>query len=105
LILVGGGAPRGLVAGAHDNDRRSVHLMAMWVHPTLRGSGAADALVTALADWAAAEGATEITLCVEKGNDRARRCYERNGFRATGVETAGDRPGFLEVGMVRPVAG
>ncbi len=106
LILEAAGIPRGLVAGVHDTDRRGVvHLMAMWVHPTLRGSGAADALVTALVDWAAAEGATEVTLCIAKDNDRARRCYERHGFRATGVESAGGRPGFIEVAMIRSLAG
>jgi ribosomal protein S18 acetylase RimI-like enzyme len=104
LVLEAGDLPRGLVAGVHDKDRRGVvHLMAMWVHRSLRASGAADALVTALLDWAAAEGATEITLCIAKGNDRAQRCYERNGFRATGVESAGGRPGFVEVEMVRSI--
>ena len=43
LILEDAGAARGLVAGLHDDrDPGIVHLMAMWVHPGLRGSGAAD---------------------------------------------------------------
>lgn len=104
LILEASGAPRGLVAGVHDRDRKGVvHLMAMWVHPSLRGSGAADALVTNVTDWAASESASEITLHIAKGNDRARRCYERHGFRVTGVEIAGNRPGFVEVEMTRRV--
>ena len=40
-------APCGLVACARDATAPTiVELMAMWVHPKLRGSGAADALVT-----------------------------------------------------------
>jgi ribosomal protein S18 acetylase RimI-like enzyme len=106
LILEAAGVPRGLVAGVHDKDRHGVvHLMAMWVHPSLRGSGAADALVTSLIDWAVQGGATEVTLCIAKGNDRAQRCYERHGFRLTGHETAGGRAGFVEVEMARSIAG
>ena len=56
FILEAGGEPRGLVAGSRDpNDFSVVHLMAMWVHPDLRGTGAADALVSSvkvgLAKW------------------------------------------------------
>jgi len=44
FVLDGSDGPRGIAAGVHDADDSSVvHLMAMWVHPTLRGTGAADA--------------------------------------------------------------
>ena len=40
LLLVAEDDPRGLVAGVYDaHDRAVVHLMAMWVHPGVRGSG------------------------------------------------------------------
>src|SRR6201992_4029109 len=40
------GEARGLVAGVRDaQDREVVHVMAMWVQPEVRGSGAADLLV------------------------------------------------------------
>jgi hypothetical protein len=49
LILEDAGTARGLVAGMHDPDDSSiVYLMAMWVHPDLRGAGGSDALVTEL---------------------------------------------------------
>ena len=104
FVLDASNTPRGIVAGMHDKDRRAVvHLMAMWVHPALRGSGAADALIAALLVWAADEQASEVRLCIAKGNHRAQRCYERNGFRATGCESVGERNGFVEVEMMRSV--
>lgn len=96
--------PRGLIAGVHDaNDRAVVHLMAMWVDPALRGTGAADALVDALVSWAAAEGARALTLHVVEPNGRARRFYERNAFRATGHALVRERDGVREIEMQRPV--
>jgi hypothetical protein len=39
LLLEEDGTARGLVAGMHDAlDPGTVHLMAMWVHPVLRGA-------------------------------------------------------------------
>jgi ribosomal protein S18 acetylase RimI-like enzyme len=103
-ILEARGVPRGIVAGVHDTEDGAVcHLMAMWVHPELRGSGAADALVAAVLRWAAGEGASQVRLQVAKNNDRARRCYERSGFGVTGAERAGGREGLVEVEMVRPL--
>jgi GNAT superfamily N-acetyltransferase len=91
----------GLAAGLHDeHDRSVVHLMSMWVHPALRGSGAADALVAAVLAWAAEEGAREVRLHVVAGNDRAERSYERNGFRRSGRELVRERDGRVEVEMV-----
>src|SRR5258708_1542552 len=85
FIIDASEGPKGLVAGVHDeHDQAIVRLMAMWVHPTLRGSGAADALIASVCSWAAEEGAREVRLQVAQGNDRARQCYERNAFRRTG---------------------
>lgn len=99
------GTARGLVAGAaREDDPSAVQLMAMWVDPALRGSGAADALVTALVDWAAAEGAREVRLRVVKANARACRLYERHGFRRLVDEIVRPRDGVVEVEMRRPVA-
>jgi len=100
FILYDAGQARGLVAGAsREDDPSVVQLMAMWVHPSLRGSGAAGMLVSALAAWAAATGAREIQLRVVKGNLRARRAYERHGFRVFGREIFRPRDGVLEVEM------
>lgn len=103
LILEHDGIPRGLVAGVRDQDPTVVHLMAMWVHPSLRGSGAADALVAEHLAWARAVGARLIRLAVISTNHRARRLYERHGFNATGIETVKE-DGRRELDMVRSVS-
>jgi ribosomal protein S18 acetylase RimI-like enzyme len=102
LILEEHETPRGLVAGAHDaEDPGIVYLMAMWVHPTLRGSGAADALVTEHLAWARAAQARLVRLGVMATNGRARRLYERHGFRLTGREGAREGDGRVELEMER----
>jgi len=103
LILEDDGTPRGLVAGVRDVDPAVVHLMAMWVHPALRGSGAADVLVAEHLAWARGVGADRIRLAVISTNHRARRLYQRHGFRATGIETVKD-DGRRELEMVRSIS-
>ncbi len=101
FILEASGEPRGLVAGVRDpNEASAVHLMAMWVHRDLRGSGAADALVSSVKAWASEVGATQVRLNVDEGNTRARRCYERSGFRATGRQGVLERSGDTEIEMI-----
>jgi ribosomal protein S18 acetylase RimI-like enzyme len=97
---------RGLVAALPDGtDAAVVHLMAMWVHPAIRGSGAADELVAAVLSWAKSAGARSVRLNVMQHNQRARRVYERSGFRATGHEAIRERDGVIEVQMERLVGG
>jgi ribosomal protein S18 acetylase RimI-like enzyme len=96
--------PKGLAAGVPDQGEAGiVSLMAMWVHPELRGSEAADMLVNAVLAWAESVGAHLIRLDVIKGNERARRLYERHQFRSTGYTAARERDGAIEVQMARPV--
>jgi GNAT superfamily N-acetyltransferase len=100
FILEAGGEPSGLVAGRRDPQDLSVaHLMAMWVQPKLRGTGAADLLVSSVKAWAVQVGATEVRLKIVQGNSRARRCYERAGFRATGRQSVMERTGDIEIEM------
>ncbi len=73
--------------------------MAMWVHPDQRGTGAADALVSTVKDWAVETGATQVRLKVVESNEGARRCYERAGFRATGRKGALEKNGEVEIEM------
>lgn len=104
FILDGPGGANGLVAGQPDAaDPTAVHLMAMWVHPALRGAGAADELVAAVIAWAASEDAKTVRLDVFQGNTHAREFYERLGFRETGRTTVHERDGRIEVRMERPV--
>jgi len=100
FLLEVGGEARGMVAGVRDaQDPLVVHLMAMWVHPDYRGTGAADALVSSVKDWANEVGATQVCLKVVEGNGRARRCYERAGFRATGLQGVLEKNEDVEIEM------
>jgi GNAT superfamily N-acetyltransferase len=106
FIFYEAGTARGLVAGARrEDDAAVVQLMAMWVDPARRGSGAADALVSALLAWADGEGARAVSLRVVKANGRARRLYERHGFQLAGPEIIRPRDGVVEIEMQRPAAG
>ncbi len=94
--------PKGLAAGRRDTtDPAVVQLMAMWVHPEFRHAGAADSLAGAVIEWAAAEGAASVQLDVFQDNARARRFYERLGFRETGHTTTHGADGRLELRMER----
>jgi GNAT superfamily N-acetyltransferase len=104
FILYEPAGARGMVSGLRDEaDLVVVHLMAMWVHPMIRGSGGADELVEAVIAWAQSQGAKRVQLKVIQGNDRARGFYERMGFRATGREEIRQRDGRMEVQMERSV--
>lgn len=75
----------GVVSFHVESDRvHERHLVSMWVAPEVRGAGTGALLVQAAREAAAVEGARALTLFVADGNDRARRFYERLGFRATG---------------------
>jgi GNAT superfamily N-acetyltransferase len=105
FVLYDEDTARGLVAGAaREDDASVVQLMAMWVHPSLRGTGAAGALVAALVAWAGAQGAREVQLRVVKANARARRLYERHGFRQFGSEIVRPRDGVIELEMRKSLA-
>jgi ribosomal protein S18 acetylase RimI-like enzyme len=105
LILEEGGQARGLVSGMYDAEQAgAVYLMAMWVHPDLRGTGAADALVNEHLKWAHSVGAKVVRLGVIGTNVRARRFYERHGFRLTGRETIWEADGRVELQMERGVS-
>lgn len=56
-------------------------LFGMATLPAARGRGAAGAILTALADWAAGQRADHMYLQVESMNEAATRLYARAGFR------------------------
>jgi RimJ/RimL family protein N-acetyltransferase len=95
------GQSAGIVAGVRDREDQSVAwLMAMWVRAPFRGTGAAGALVSAVLAWAADGDAKELRLKVVDSNERARRSYERAGFRLTGCRNERERDGAIELEMV-----
>jgi ribosomal protein S18 acetylase RimI-like enzyme len=100
FILEDRGMACGLVACAPEaTDATVVDLMAMWVAPAARGSGAADALVAQVIAWARAGDARVVRLQVIGNNVRARRLYERHGFRVTGATRVRQRDGAVELEM------
>jgi GNAT superfamily N-acetyltransferase len=91
---------KGIAAGIpHDSDPAAAFLVSMWVHPDLRGTGAADALVASVLAWAKSAGLADVWLLVGAYNERARKLYERNGFRLTGAQLVRERDGILEFEM------
>jgi GNAT superfamily N-acetyltransferase len=105
FILYDQAEARGMIAGLRDEtDPAVAHLLAMWVHPRIRGMGGADKLVAHVVAWAEIEGAKLLRLNVVQGNDAARRFYERNAFRNTGQQTIRQRDGHTEVQMERLLA-
>lgn len=71
----------GMVGGFRDkNDRDAVHMVAMWVAPDARGSGAANLLVEAVLTWAKSIPVKRVIVATTAGNDRALRLYQRMGF-------------------------
>jgi ribosomal protein S18 acetylase RimI-like enzyme len=100
------GQPAGL-AGGYVGDAGHVELVSMWVAPSARGSGVADALVDEVVRWAAGRAVPEIRLWVTRGNDAAERLYVRHGFERTG-EVQSLPPGHPcadEIGMRLPLTG
>ncbi len=61
-------------------------LYALYVHPDQMGQGVGRALLTESVARCSAAGHGRLLLWVLKENDRARRFYERAGFRADGAE-------------------
>jgi ribosomal protein S18 acetylase RimI-like enzyme len=91
---------KGIAAGVpHDSDPSAAFLMSVWVHPDLRGTGAADALIASVLAWARSAGLADVWLQVGKYNEQAQKLYERNGFRPTGSESVRERDGVLELEM------
>ncbi len=84
----------GQASGTHLVDER-VELISMWVAPSARGSGLADALVAAVKDYATRVGARVARLSVRRNNDRAIDLYERTGF--VHVDEPGDEPAEISM--------
>ena len=74
-----------VAAGASRTEDGFGELYAIYVLPEAWGSGAATALMATFKDWLAEEGYTTAMLWVLADNTRARRFYEREGWRADGA--------------------
>jgi len=95
----------GLAGGFRNDDdghHADIDLVSMWVEAAYRGSGVAEQLVDAVLDWARDEAQAQVVgLWVTRGNGRAQRFYEREGFVETGdVQPLPSDPCKDEVRMV-----
>ena len=70
----------GLVSLSREGTRR-FFVVVLYVRPEARGTGVALDLMRAAAEHARAQGADVLELDVMEDNPRARRFYERLGFR------------------------
>jgi GNAT superfamily N-acetyltransferase len=84
FVASAGGTGVGVVAGLPRESAGERGLGAMWVAPAWRGRGVAAALTDAVIAWARSDGCGRIGLWVSADSARARRFYQRQGFRATG---------------------
>jgi RimJ/RimL family protein N-acetyltransferase len=96
----------GLVAVVRDDRAGDLHswLVGMWVDPAARGTGAADALVDAVLQFARHQRIPLVRLHVAEGNERAERLYARHGFERTGDSFVRQRDGMREIEMERRTA-
>ncbi|MFD6279678.1 GNAT family N-acetyltransferase [Streptomyces sp. NPDC060209] len=81
-------------------------LYALYVRPDRIGTGTGRSLLTEVTARAQAGGFGEMTLWVLKENVRARRFYERSGFRPDGAEETFEAGGAMvpEVRYVRALS-
>lgn len=84
----------------HEDGGREI--VALWVAPSVRGEGLADALVHQVIDWARSESAHEVALWVAEDNEHALTLYERVGFAATGERDV-MRPGVDQIRLRLPL--
>ena len=68
------------LAGSVLSESQELNLIAMWVAPAHRGSGAAAGLVAAVKARALAEGRAQLVLDVAPDNARAAAFYLKQGF-------------------------
>lgn len=101
------GRPRGYVCLAHVSLTRGTwHLYWICVDPAAQGSGVGQALQAAAEALAAAQGGERLVLETSGRPDyaRARRFYERAGYRAVGRIADFYRPGDDCVTYCKPLA-
>ena len=84
-----------------SEDPGLIHLRQLFVHPGWWGTGLAARLLAIATDHAAASGFTGMRLFTPAAQGRARRFYERHGWRAAGPAREDERFGMPTVEYVR----
>lgn len=102
LLVADGDAPMGLawavIARSLD---RSAYLRLLLVDEDARSRGTGAALLARIERIARRAGARHLALLVTRDNRRARRFYERAGYRSVGLLPDFVRPGLDEVLYVK----
>lgn len=97
----------GLTRSRHVKMAHRAHIWGVYVTPSARGRGTAEAILHAAFDVARSwPGVTSVGLSVSENSPAARRLYERLGFIAWGLEPDAlhlDGRSFAEVHMYRPL--
>jgi ribosomal protein S18 acetylase RimI-like enzyme len=84
LVLTMDGEPAGMVSANEPSAQRTVELISLWVAPSARGHGLADAAVSRVLQWACVEHAADVVLSVRADNHPAIALYRRHGFTDAG---------------------
>ncbi|MEV4623184.1 GNAT family N-acetyltransferase [Asanoa sp. NPDC049573] len=100
LVAFLGDEPVGMASGVPAGVD-AIEIISVWVSPAGRGKGVGDALVGAIAHWAAGTDAQMVRLSVRADNAAAVRLYERAGFVHIGPNP--DDP--AEIVMERSLSG
>jgi ribosomal protein S18 acetylase RimI-like enzyme len=85
----GGGRLAGMTGVWTPTAPKLAHAGGVWgvyVRPDFRGRGVGERLLRACIEWARTKELVTLKLSVAAANEVARRCYERVGFTAYGVE-------------------
>jgi ribosomal protein S18 acetylase RimI-like enzyme len=84
----GHGSVRGFASACPSGvDAAAGQIAQLYVDPDAWGAGLSGDLLMVATDSLKARGFDVATLSVARDNARARRFYEREGWRATGIET------------------
>lgn len=95
VVAVRGDRFVGTMVGFPDPSGQAT-LAAVYLAPEQRGTGLAERLLDAVAEWARGAGFDRLMLMVHEHNDRARAFYRRLGF----VETGSSMPYVLDPSAV-----
>lgn len=77
-------------------DRQTLHVIDILLSASARGRGIGTDVMSCLGEAALAQGATRVTLSVLRGNDGARRLYERLGFHTVAADAASPRDAMVK---------
>jgi GNAT superfamily N-acetyltransferase len=88
FLAIVDGTPVGMAAGRPGDSSEEREIVSVWVDPSCRGRAIASKLLIAVLNWADAEGCERVRLWMTRGNEPARRVYERQSFEATGRSKA-----------------